>query len=187
MPVFGPLTDGDLPMERWKNSEVLYNGRVVRLRVGTVVLDDGTESLREVVEHPGGVCILPCTGHSVILVRQFRIALNQYLLEAPAGKLEGAEDPLHRGITELEEEVGMRAGRVVPAGSVFASVGFCSERIHLYLAFDLVKTAQRLEHDERIELVELGLGEVCQMLDNQKIEDAKTVVLLQRLFEHLGG
>ncbi len=174
-------------MEIWKDSSILFDGRVVKLRVGQVTLDDDSLAHREVVEHPGGVCILPFTGRSVILVRQFRIALNQYVLEAPAGKLEGDEDPLARGIAELEEETGHVAGRIIPAGSIFASVGFCSEVIHLYLAFDLTKTAQRLETEERIELVEMSLDEVGAALRDYTIRDAKTVVLLQRLLAHLDG
>lgn len=171
-------------MEKWKDSSILYDGRVVKLRVGQVTLDDDSLAHREVIEHPGGVCILPFTGTHVILVRQFRIALDQYVLEAPAGKLEGDEDPLARGIAELEEETGHVAGSVVSAGSIFASVGFCSEVIHLYLAFDLTKTAQRLEREERIELVEMSLDEVRAALSDYSIRDAKTVVLLHRLLAY---
>jgi len=173
------------PMEKWKDSSILYDGKVVKLRVGQVTLDDDSLAHREVVEHPGGVCILPFTGTHVILVRQFRIALDQYVLEAPAGKLEGDEDPLARGIAELEEETGHIAGTIVSAGSVFASVGFCSEVIHLYLAFDLTKTAQRLETEERIELVEMPLDAVRAALRDHTIRDAKTVVLLHRLLAYL--
>ena len=172
-------------MEKWKDSSILYDGKVVKLRVGQVTLDDDSLAHREVVEHPGGVCILPFTGTHVILVRQFRIALDQYVLEAPAGKLEGDEDPLARGIAELEEETGHIAGTIVSAGSVFASVGFCSEVIHLYLAFDLTKTAQRLETEERIELVEMPLDAVRAALRDHTIRDAKTVVLLHRLLAYL--
>jgi ADP-ribose pyrophosphatase len=172
-------------MEIWKDSSILYDGRVVKLRVGQVTLDDDSLAHREVIEHPGGVCILPFTGTHVILVRQFRIALDQYVLEAPAGKLEGNEDPLARGIAELEEETGYIAGSIIPAGSIFASVGFCSEVIHLYLALDLTKTAQRLEREERIELVEMTLNEVRAALRDYTLRDAKTVALLHRLLAHL--
>lgn len=172
-------------MERWTDSRIVFEGKIVTVRTGTVALDDGTTAYREVVEHPGGVCILPCTGHSVILVRQFRIALNRDLLEAPAGKLEGPEDPLRRGLIELEEEAGLKAGRVVDVGRVCATVGFCSEVIHLFLAFDLEQTERRPEPDERIELVELPLGDIRQGLRDHRFDDAKTVVLLHRLLDHL--
>jgi len=174
-------------MEIWKDNEVLYDGKVVRLRVGDVVLDHGGLARREVVEHPGGVCVVPFTGHSVILVRQFRIALEKDVIEAPAGKLEGDEDPAYRGACELEEETGYRAGRLVPVGSVYSSVGFCNEEIHVFLGLDLEKTAQRLDEDERIELVEVPLDDVRRGLREHRFDDGKTVVGLYALLDHLAG
>ncbi len=172
-------------MEIWKNSRIIYDGTVVRLRVGEVELDNGAPAHREVIEHPGGVCVVPFNGKSVILVRQFRIAVGDYVLEAPAGKLEGNEEPAYRGACELEEETGYRAGKLIPAGGVYASVGFCSERIHLFLAFDLEPCGQRLEEEERIELVELPLDEVRRRLAEHRFDDGKTVVGLHALLGHL--
>ncbi len=172
-------------METWRHNEVVFEGRIIRVRAGEVSLDNGEPAYREVIEHPGGVCVIPCTGESVLLVRQFRIALGRYLLEAPAGKLEGAEETLYRGECELEEETGYRAGRMVPAGSVYSTVGYCSEKVHLYLAFDLIKTAPRPDSEERIEVVELGLAEARQMLRDHAFEDGKTVVGLHALFDYL--
>jgi ADP-ribose pyrophosphatase len=174
-------------MEVWADSNVLYDGRVVRLRVGEVTLDDGSRALREVVEHPGGVCVIPWTGHSVIFVRQFRIAVGDYVLEAPAGKLEGDEDPEYRGRRELEEETGHVAGQMIPAGAFYATVGFCSERIHLYLALGLEKTRQQLDLEERIELVELSLPEVRKRLAAHAFDDAKTALGLHALLQRLDG
>ena len=172
-------------MEVWAESEIIHHGPVVRLRVGEVTLDNGRRAYREVVEHDGGVCVVPFTGQSVLLVRQFRIALNQYILEAPAGKLEDDEDPEYRGRCEVEEEVGYRVGRMVHACSYFPTVGFCSEKIHLYLAFDLEKTAQRLEEEERIEVVELPMEEVRRLLKANEFLDGKTYIGLQALVNHL--
>jgi ADP-ribose pyrophosphatase len=172
-------------MEQWHSSKMLYAGRVVRLRVGEARLEDGRLALREVVEHPGGVCILPFDGERVTLVRQFRIAVGEHVLEAPAGKLEPGDSPEVRGRLELEEEAGLRAGRVVPAGVVFASVGFCSERIWLYLAFDLTPVPPRPEEEERIERVTLTLEEVRAGLQAHRFNDAKTVCLLHALLAHL--
>jgi ADP-ribose pyrophosphatase len=174
-------------MEIWKENSVLYDGKVVRLRVGTVTLDTGVTALREVVEHPGGVCVIPYTGHSVILVRQFRIAAGDYVLEAPAGKLEGDEDPVVRAACELEEETGFRAGRLIPAGKVYSSVGYCTEQIHLFLALDLEHVGQRLEEDERIELVEMPIEDVRRNLRDQAFDDGKTAIVLQALLYHLEG
>lgn len=172
-------------MEIWRENRIVYEGRIVRLRTGDAELDDGRLAYREVVEHPGGVCVVPFTGHSVILIRQYRIALGQYIIEAPAGKLEAGDSPLSRGEAELEEEIGYRAGRMLPIGRIFSSVGFCSEIIHLFLGLDLEKTAQRLEEDERIELVELPLDEVREGLRTHRFEDAKTVAGLYALLDYL--
>ncbi len=173
-------------MEIWAESEILYEGKIIRLRVGEVTLDNGQRAFREVVEHPGGVCIIPYTGHSVVLVRQFRIALGRYLLEAPAGKLEGDEDPGHRAACELEEETGYRAGQIVPIGTAHSSVGFCSENIHLFLALDLEKTQACPEEEERIELVEMPIGEIRKALRENRFDDGKTIIGLYALLNHLG-
>lgn len=173
-------------METWADSEILYRGSVVTLRVGNVSLDNGDLAKREVVEHPGGVCVVPYTGHSVILVKQFRIAVGEEVLEVPAGKLEPGEEPMYRCAVELEEETGYVASQLISLGYIYLAVGFCSEKAHLFLALDLKKTAQRLEHDERIELVELSLQEVRQGLRERKFKDGKTIVLLEALLTHLG-
>ena len=172
-------------MEIWKESKIIYDGVVVRLRVGEVELDDGSSAYREVVEHKGGVCILPFTGHSVILVRQFRIAVGEYVLEAPAGKLEADEDPAYRARCELEEETGRRARAVLSLGYIFASVGYCSERIHQFLALDLETVPRNLDPEERIELVEIPLDEIPGMLDRGEIRDGKTALILHTLLRRL--
>lgn len=174
-------------MEVWADNKVIYDGKVVRLRVGEVVLDNGRCALREVVEHPGGVCIIPFTGDSVILVRQFRIAVGDYVIEAPAGKMENGENPVHRAACELEEETGYRAGALIPVGGVYSSVGYCSEKIHLFLALDLEKTQQQLDDDERIDLMEMSLSEVRENLRAGAFDDAKTVVGLYALLEYLNA
>lgn len=174
-------------METWTDSKILFDGKVVRLRVGEVVLDDGTVAYREVVEHPGGVCVLPFDGQHVTLVRQYRIAVGTDILEAPAGKLEPGDEVIARGRAELEEECGLIADKLISAGTIYATVGFCSEQIHLFLAFALTETAQRLEPEERIELVKLTLEEVRDGLRVNRFEDAKTIVLLHTLLQHMAG
>ena len=174
-------------MEKWKNSDTVYDGTVFRVKTGTVTLDDGTIAQREVVEHPGGVGVVPFDGTHVILVRQYRIAIGQEILEIPAGKKEGEEDPAACGMRELIEETGYRAETMVSAGSVFATVGYCSEKIHLYLAFDLTHVGQNLDEEERIELVKMTLDDVRAGLKEHRFEDAKTVVALHALLQHLAG
>jgi len=171
-------------METWTSSEVIYEGAVVRLRTGEVVLEDGTPARREVVEHPGGVCVIPFTGTHVVFVKQYRIAVGEEVLEGPAGKMEpGEDDAEHRGRQELEEETGYRAGRMVYAGGHYASVGFCTETIHVYLAFDLEPVPRRLDPEERIEVVEIPLDEVRRMLAARAFRDGKTIIGLNALVQ----
>lgn len=172
-------------METWIQSKLIYEGRVVSLRTGDVRMDDGTVAFREVVEHPGGVAVVPVIGDSIVLIRQFRIAIGHDILELPAGKLEGVEDPEERGRQELEEETGYRAGRMVNAGSIFASVGYTTEEIRLFYAFDLEKVGQNLEADECLEVVTIPLSEAERMIASNEMKDAKTIVGILSLLRHL--
>ncbi|HOV60925.1 MAG TPA: NUDIX hydrolase [Candidatus Hydrogenedentes bacterium] len=173
-------------METWLTSDRVFQGRIFSVRTGTVRLDEGQTAYREVVEHPGGVCVLPWTGHVVILVRQFRIALGHDIIEAPAGKLEGPnDDPSVRGLLELEEEVGFRAARMTSAGIIYGTVGFCSEKIHLFVASGLTPVPPRPEPEERIERIEWPVEMVEEQLRTQALQDAKTIVLLERFLRLL--
>jgi ADP-ribose pyrophosphatase len=172
-------------METWLDRKRVFEGKAVSMSAGHVRMDNGTVAAREVLEHPGGVAVVPLLGDSVILIRQYRIAIGQDILEIPAGKLEGDEDPEHRGRRELEEETGYRAGRMVSAGSVYASVGYTTEEIHLFLALDLEKAGQDLESDECIEVVPIELAEIEQRLAANDLKDAKTVVGLHALLRYL--
>lgn len=172
-------------MEKWTQEKLIYDGDVFRVRAGEVVLEDGTIARREIIEHPGGVGIIPFTGHSVLFVRQFRIAIGKTILEMPAGKREHGEAPEVCGRRELIEETGFRAGQFIPAGAVYATVGYCSELIHIFLALDLEHVGQDLDHEERIELVEMPLDEVRANLRRHAFDDGKTVVGLHALLQHL--
>lgn len=172
-------------MEKWLNSELRYSGRIVSVRTGTVQLDDGSEAFREIIEHPGGVGVVPWLGDRVVLAKQYRLALGREVLEIPAGKLEGNESPEMRGRAELEEEVGYTATEMIPIGSIFPSVGFLTEEIHLFIATGLTKTQQRLEVDERIDIVEYTLDQVRDALTDFTIRDAKSVAGLHALLHWL--
>ncbi len=174
-------------MEQWIEAEQIYEGRIFSVRVGRARLADGVIAPREVVEHPGGVGIVPCLGDRVALIRQYRIAVADTVLEIPAGKLEPGDDPAGRARLELLEETGYKAGRLIPVGTLYASVGYTSERIHLFLAFELEQVGQNLEFDERIVPVEFSVDYLRQQVREYAIEDAKTAVALQRLFDYLDG
>jgi ADP-ribose pyrophosphatase len=174
-------------VEKWIRQEEIYHGRVFSLWGGQVALDDGQVAAREYIRHAGGVAVVPLLGEKVILIRQFRIAIERDLLELPAGRLEPGEDPLSCAARELEEEIGCRAGRFIPIASYFASVGNSNERMHIYLALDLEKTERKLEADERIQEVVLSLEEVRDRLARQDFEDSKTIIGLREALAYLEG
>ncbi len=172
-------------MERWKESSLVYEGKIVNLRVGTVVLEGNGTAYREVVEHPGGVCVVPLLGDRVILVRQFRIAVGDYVIEAPAGKIEKGDDPKERAKQELLEETGYEAETIEYLGSAYSSVGYCSELIYFYLARRLVFSGAKPEEDEKIEIIEMSLEEVKNRLKRFGFEDSKTYIALQAMMYKL--
>ena len=172
-------------MEIWKDTDIAFRGKIFDVQTGTVTLSDGEEATRDIVRHDGGVGIVPFTGTSVILVKQYRIAIEQEILEIPAGKLEGDESPEVRGRAELIEEAGIKAGSMVPAGYIFPSVGFLTEKIHLYLALNLEHTEAQPEWDEEIEIVEMPMDEVRQKLKEGFFVDAKTIAGLYALINYL--
>lgn len=172
-------------MEHWDRSEIVYRGKIVNLRTGHVRLDDGSTAFREIVEHAGGVAVVPYLGDGVALIRQYRVAIGRELLEIPAGKIEGGESPETRAAAELAEETGYTAKRLLPIGAIYPSCGFLTEKIHLFLGLDLSAGEQRLEPDERIEVVHLSLDTVRTMLRHHQFQDAKTVAGLYALFDYL--
>jgi ADP-ribose pyrophosphatase len=174
-------------METWISRETVFNGKLLRLDRGTVRLDDGREAQREVVVHPGGVAIVPVLGDTVVFVRQFRIAIGREVLEIPAGKFEPGDTPEHRARIELEEETGLSPGRLLPIGRMYPSVGFLTESLHLFLAFDLREVGPRPEWDERIEIVKMPIVEVRTRLKAYEFDDGKTRVGLHALLDHLDG
>ena len=148
-------------------------------------MDNGDRAVREYIRHPGGVAIVPVIDHSVILIRQFRIAIERELIELPAGRLEPNEEPADCARRELEEEIGYRARDLIPLAAYFSSVGFTNERMHIFLALGLEKTKRQLEADERILEVMMPMETIKEKLDAQAFEDAKTVIGLREFFAYL--
>jgi len=172
-------------MEKWQSKRVIHKGPIVTLHAGNVMLDNGKLAYREVITHSGGVVIVPVLGSDVILIRQFRIALEKEVLELPAGKLEVDEPPLQCAQRELEEEIGYKAERMTLASEYYSSVGYANEKAYVFLAFDLQKTEQRLEEDERIVVEKYPISEIKTMLKERIIEDAKTIIGLRELLAYL--
>jgi ADP-ribose pyrophosphatase len=138
------------------------------------------------VVHGGGVGVVPYHEGRVMLVRQFRIAVGHRVLELPAGRLEPGDDPAERARREVEEEIGWRIGRLVKVAAAYVAPGMSNQIDHVYLGFDLEPCGgQRLEHDERIEVVELPLEDALAEVQACRIDDMKTVLGLLALWRHL--
>jgi len=163
--------------EETLSSQQVFQGRLIRVRVDRVRLPGGGESSREIVEHNGAVAIVALDGEShVLLVRQFRKAVERTLLEIPAGTLEPGEDPLECAHRELKEETGYAAGKMEHLGGFYSAPGFCAEYLTLYLATDLKPGPSNTEFDEDIELVRLPLSQTPQLIASGAICDAKSII-----------
>ena len=160
-------------------SEKKYAGKVFDLIVDEIEYPSGNKSIREVASHPGGAVVVPLLpGNEIVLVRQFRYPIQQFVYELPAGKLNPGEDPAVCARRELEEETGYTAGHWKVLTAIYTSPGFCNERLHLYLATDLRKSegGQQLEEGEASLTVEsIPLPRVIRMIEQGEIVDAKTI------------
>lgn len=165
--------------EKKLTSKQVFDGKVVKLFVDTVELPDGKEAIREIVRHPGAVCVIPVTPEGeVIMVKQYRYAFEQIMLEIPAGKLEPGEDPLEAVKRELEEESGVVAGNIEYMGEIFTTVAIFDEKIHAYLATDLVYKNAHPDEDEFLEVEKIPLSTLVDMVMNGEIKDSKTQICI---------
>ncbi len=166
-------------MEQLIKREYVYQGRVLNLRLDTVRVKSGAESIREIAEHHGAVAMLPLDdAGNVTLVKQWRAATGRFMLEIPAGTLEPDEKPEDGAPRELLEETGLTAARWDFLVRFFASPGILTEEMFLYLARDLTRGAQQLMDDEDIEIVNLPLDDAIARIATGEIGDAKTIVAL---------
>ena len=158
-----------------------YHGVIVNVRLDSAELPDGSEALREVVEHPGGVTVIPVEDDGTVwCVRQYRYPFSRTLLEVPAGKLEPGEAPELAAARELSEETGLTAGRLQYLGANFTSPGYSEEVLHIYLARDLHRGAAHLDPGEFLNVERHPLEKLVQMaLDGQLCDGKTTVALLK--------
>ncbi len=171
--------------EETLSSEVVFEGRILKLRVDTVRTADGRKSTREVVEHAACIAVIAVdTNDNVLLVRQYRQALGKELLEIPAGGIDKGEDPKAAVIREMQEETGFRPQRVERLGGFYTTPGFCNEYLYLYLAADLVPGRLHAEDTPGIEVVRVPLSQVPDLIASDEIEDAKTVAGLLFYLEY---
>ena len=165
--------------EKKLSSRQVFDGVVVKLFVDDVELPDGSKSIREIVRHPGAVCVVPVTeNNEVIMVRQFRYAMNEVLLEVPAGKLEPNEDPLEAALRELEEESGVVAANVEHIGELYTTVAIFDEKIQLYLATGLTYKNAHPDQGEFLEVEKIPLSTLVDMVMRGEIKDSKTQIAI---------
>lgn len=157
----------------------VFQGRVISLHVDRVRLATGREATREVVDHPGGVAVLPVLEDGrIVLVRQYRHAAGTVLWEVPAGKLEPGETPFDCARRELEEETGLAAERWTARGHAFTTPGFCNEVLHLFIADGCRFGKPHPDEDEQLAPVVMAPDDVTQLIATGAIQDFKTLVLL---------
>lgn len=167
--------------EKTLDSQMMYDGRIIKVYKDNVELADGKKSFREVVRHSGGVVILAFKDEdTILLVKQYRYPIGETVLELPAGKLEKGEDPFEAAKRELEEETGYCANKWTNLGYINTSPGFSDEKLYLYLAQDLEYTHCHPDEGEIIQAFEYKYDDVLNMIDNGEINDAKTICGLMR-------
>ena len=165
--------------EKKLSGEKIFSGRVVDLSIDKVELEDGKITTRELITHPGGVCVVPINENGEIyLVKQFRYPFSSVLLEIPAGKLEKGEDVKVCGMRELNEEIGAEAEYFEYLGCLYPTVAYDTEIIHMYLAKGLSFGEQSLDEGEFIDVVKMPFEQAVEMVMKNEIPDAKTQVAI---------
>ena len=164
---------------RLVEKQVIFTGSKVRLELHHLEDENGNRTRREVCVHPGAVVILPLLDDGqVVLIRNRRYTIGQYLIELPAGTLERNEDPMNCAGRELLEETGYLAGRLKPLNSFYSSPGILTEKLYAFAAYDLEKQSAALEEGEEIEVQPTALDEAIQMIRDGRIQDGKTIATL---------
>ena len=171
--------------EKTLNSQIVYDGKIITVRRDEVELANGRKSFREVVEHSGGVVIVALKGDSILFVKQFRYPIKEVITELPAGKLEKGEDPDIACERELEEETGYRAKHWTSLGYIYTSIGFCDEKLYLYLAQELEFVGEHPDEGEVLENYEYKIKDVEKMIENGEINDAKTICAIHRALKEI--
>ncbi|HET9476160.1 MAG TPA: NUDIX hydrolase [Dehalococcoidia bacterium] len=182
-----PSREGPHP-ERVLESRRLYDGRIMVLRVDTVLMPNGREATREIVEHAPVVAVVPVDENGdVVLVRQYHLATGDVMLEVPAGLVDEGEEIEAAAQRELQEEIGYRAGHLERLAGFFVSPGFCTEFIHVFLALGLEQSDLAADEDEDITVERVPLAEAARLVETGEIRDAKSIVGILMARERMAG
>lgn len=164
-----------------RDQRTIFNGLIIDIEQMEVEIGTGGWHTFQIIRHPGGAGILPVHDDgSVSLIRQFRPAAGQQLIEIPAGRLAPGEEPLLCAERELMEETGLRAAEFIPLGRIHSSPGVFDEVVHLFAARNLTHGVAQPEADEEMELFRIDFSEACAMVADGRISDAKTVAAIAR-------
>ena len=161
--------------EKTIQKEIVYDGKIMTVSKDEVLCPNGGTSIREIVHHRGGVAILFQVDHKFIFEKQYRYAMDEEIIEVPAGKLEKGETPLEAAKRELLEETGYHPLEMIHLGDSYPTPGYSSEIIHLYYCPKAIKEERHLDNDECIDLIYLSLEEIEQMIKENIIKDSKTI------------
>lgn len=165
--------------EKTIESEQKFDGKIVKLFVDKAEVENGDTVVREVIKHPGGVCVVALDEEdNVLFVRQFRYPHQKVLLEIPAGKLEFGEDHRACGLRELKEETGCTCDKFDYLGCLIPTPAYDTEVIHMYLARGLHYGTQKLDADEFLDVEKIPLEKAAEMIMNNEIDDAKTQIAI---------
>jgi ADP-ribose pyrophosphatase len=163
--------------EEFISRERKYTGNIIGVDMMNVLLPNGKEATRDVVVHPGASVVIPLNDEGeIFVVKQFRAPIGIALIELPAGKLDGDEDPLVCAKRELFEETGLRAKEIRHITSIHSTPGFCDEVLHMYLATGLIKGEAHLDEDEFLTVEKIHISKLIHMILNNSITDAKTII-----------
>lgn len=167
-------------------TRLIHDAGFMKFRQEDLLLPNGAECSLAILRHPGAACVLPVRPDgSVVLIRQYRHAAGGFILEAPAGKLDGDETPESCALREIEEEAGLSAGRLHRLGPILTTPGFTDEVIHLFAATQLTSVPARPEHDEIIETLPMPLAAALELARSGEIRDGKTLCALWRTEQEL--
>ena len=166
--------------EKTVRKNYIYRGKIINVRCDDAELPNGRPCRREIVEHPGGACVLCVKDGKVALVKQFRYAYGEAIYEIPAGKLNEGEDPMLAAERELGEETGMIADELVLRFVLYPTPGYTNEKIFIYEALGVREGKQHLDEGEFLNVEFVPIEDALEMVENGAICDAKTIVALQR-------
>ncbi|MEG0004562.1 MAG: NUDIX hydrolase [Clostridium sp.] len=170
---------GLLIREKTISSEYIYKGKILNLRRDLVRINDGKTSYREVIEHNGAVGIL-CVDEcgEVTMVKQYRKAVEDAVLEIPAGKIDGREQPYACAVREMEEETGLIPKELIFLGEFYLAAGYSGEKMYLYLCKNFTRGLQKLDEGENLEVLKFKYEKLVSMVENEEITDAKTALAI---------